>query len=597
MSIRITLYLLGLMFPLLIALSAKGAMAIRSTCLTEQQRDPESTSSEAVPEQQEPWTGMISEIETERLRSIVQEDTQFMLGLQKDIQTLLIMRNRLPHVFRAKYRNINDAAKEFFEGTAQVSLTMGSLAGLMTEAISVYKNFRRGMKLLKAAREIAILKQARLHMMITAGRSVPTTNAHDVPLGALYYEYLMVARAANMKFYAKTQDWYKFKGKQPVPIYSDVEHLDSKIGLLHREEQFIIDEIKSHILPETFYSKKDVNFTATNPFEEEFENQISDPKVAVTKMTDVQFGKFGHLGDGRGWVRLDMTSSFGGVAEMRPFSAEERLQRCQLVQQKLSQLTLPDNRTLDALRNAVSKARRVTHNVWWDVGDVAVSVACIGTALFVPPAAIAAGIVGTAAGLTSRTLSVGSQAAFQAFLEPLLQYTLISLANLEFFMFASDIVPRSGESICSFDPGWLNQFKKDFTMPEKIACDIVDNKCEEENQFCMREGVFTRTTGRHLRTGFCMLAAWPLMEAGMMCTVDSECRSGVCDLTAEVDMSDTDGVESNILEFVSEVFGDGDPRNDVARMTGRCVEPCDLKDSTCDRHHTHSEFKIRKYVA
>jgi len=412
-----------------------------------------------------------------------------------------------------------------------------------------------------------------------------------VNLGSLYQSYIQAQRAVNMKFHAEAQNWYKFKGKRWVPIYKDVEHAnpDGRVGFMIREEEFIIDKKVSHLV--TGINEKGT-FTATNPFfTEKFEEAISNARSE--QITNASMGVFGHLGDGRGWVRLDLPSSFGGIAESKPLSEKDKRERCEFMQARLNTVTLPDSDTIEALRSAVSKAQKVTHHIGWDIGNLILSVGLLGTACVFPPAAPAAGVIAASAGLGGSALKVGSQSAFQAYMQPLLAYTMVSLANLEISIFAPHMRPANGSKTCDFNEDWLSEFESTFGVPERVECDIVSNKCGE-GEFCMRQGIFINTQGNRLRTGYCMKADWPLCGVGMSCVTDQECASGFCDLNAEVEASDIEESDSNMFKLLGSdqkaALQKLPPK--VQRLMGKCAEPCDLKSKDCERYDWNNQFGI-----
>eukprot|EP00933_Yihiella_yeosuensis_P006118 TRINITY_DN11077_c0_g1_i5.p1 TRINITY_DN11077_c0_g1~~TRINITY_DN11077_c0_g1_i5.p1 ORF type:complete len:600 (+),score=107.78 TRINITY_DN11077_c0_g1_i5:63-1862(+) len=544
-----------------------------------------------------PFAGRISELSSEQLHSLMAKDSELLLQFHKDLVLLETIKRRMPDFFKKKFKDRDRAADAVVNGAFSFSRSLIGAAEMVSSVKAIwdtYKLYREYKNYHGILAEITEGYVARLSLLVNQADKVKADYAGDVTMGHLHQAFRGARKAVRNLYYAESQDWYKFIGKKSVPIWDSLGTFN-KVGMIRKNEDFILEPERVRAFAH-FAKEDDGDDMTMSPFDENFDETVE--AATIKPMKDMGEKLYARLGDGRGWVDTEFPDTWGGLGlvhkpyKTRKFSAEDRKGLCTFLQNRLSNVTPPDDKTLEAIRSQVSGVQQVSHHWGWDLGETILGVGALGLAAIFPPSAVVVGVATPIVSLTSKTIRHGSQVAFEKMLQPLLEYSLLSLVNYEFALMNPDIKPKS--KVCDYDPTWMDQFKKAVGEVERIPCDILTNKCAGEDMFCMRQGVFTRTSGQYSTKGWCVKAHWPLFENSFPCLQDEECKSGLCWVGhGHLPEDSHTGVSDGFFQALDWNKWNKDMRKPVQRLLGVCVEPCDLKTQAsegCDRFDVQSSF-------
>eukprot|EP00933_Yihiella_yeosuensis_P006120 TRINITY_DN11077_c0_g1_i7.p1 TRINITY_DN11077_c0_g1~~TRINITY_DN11077_c0_g1_i7.p1 ORF type:complete len:600 (+),score=116.89 TRINITY_DN11077_c0_g1_i7:63-1862(+) len=545
-----------------------------------------------------PWSGRISGLSSEQLRNLMAKDMELLLQFHKDLVLLENIRHRMPDFFEKKFETRDRVGEAVVEGAFEFSESVIGAAHMVKAVKAMWNLYESYTDLEDYYDVVTGITEgfvAKVSLLVMESDEVTLDYAGDVTMGHLHQAFRSAQKAVRNLYYANSQDWYKFKGTKPVPIWNNLKNME-QVGVIEKEEDFILE--KERVRGFHGHSRREdaEDEEKISPFDEGFSEMVE--AAPVIPPPDLGERLYARLGDGRGWVDTKFPDKWGGLGLVNKpymsnkFSNEERKGLCTFLQSKLSNVSAPDDKTLEKIRSGVSGVQKVSHHWGWTLGEAILGVGAVGLAVVFPPSAIVLGIATPIMTVTSTTIRYGSQVAFEKMLQPLLEYSLLSLVNYEFALMNPDIKPKS--KVCDYDPTWMDQFKKAVGEVERIPCDILTNKCAGEDMFCMRQGVFTRTSGQYSTKGWCVKAHWPLFENSFPCLQDEECKSGLCWVGhGHLPEDSHTGVSDGFFQALDWNKWNKDMRKPVQRLLGVCVEPCDLKTQAsegCDRFDVQSSF-------
>lgn len=541
----------------------------------------------------------ISQMSAEQLR----KDWAFLMQIQKELLLVTTWKQRQPEMFCTKFRpfdnvrdaNIRDAVAM---GSISAGLALGGLADLagdpaVAQDINLASQVLTVEDYVAIEQQIATLFTAKITRMIQNGRSSPSEFSPDVTLGHLYRAYQSARNVVGNAFFARSQDWFKYTGTRAVPIFQSLKNLRVQVGSITPQEEFILDEQTTHIVPSSITWAKDLESHLSSLFrinQDDVPRFNATPSLKWWNGTDFDFqpsesqnlGLYGRLGDGRGWIRVDGDMTRGKL--LRLSGNHEEI--CARMREKLDSVQLAGTREMEHFRIAVSKLHGAVDSVPSNVGNAFAGVAALVLGLAVPSAAPVLAIVMPAIGLARTGVRTAATVGFETSLEPLLHYVMISLASFEFALFEPTI---KAAQACTVDDlkEELQKFGDNVGPFNRTPCDIVDNPCAS-GQICIRRGLFAQTSGQFRRRGFCIAAAWKINDNGLVCAQHEDCRSGLCHYGAQLpDDNLAAFANKGILEFVSPTsIKDIDP--EVKRMLGVCVKPCDPASAECSKLDRHA---------
>lgn len=510
----------------------------------------------------------LSEMSGDELKQIMSVDETMYMQVQKDMILLAEIQRHSPDFYKEKFKEEDRTSSEIAGGAFSAGMTLLTVGlhdvhGWAKDVWEIgHKVFDHVHLAYEVKEAMALQFVAYVTMLTKLGSKAPTAYLPDVTLGHLQDALKEASMAVNNAYKAKNQHWYEHLGFSRR-IWDLSSEPPAMVGHLKEHEVVILDKFIIH-----GWSGPPVPL---DPFEDDF--GTSFPSKATVS-------NFARLGDGRGYVQYPPDKG-GNILNFRRLDASSKNKACNEVRSKIeASEELPSSALEDKVRSATQSVAEVTHSSAWGVGKALVNAVMIGIGIGFPPSIPALAVIAPAVNLVSTAVKTGSGVGFEKLIEPILKYLFIGLVNMEMEIFNPDIRPSSD---CNYDPSMVKQFQTYFNHTfGRVRCDIIDQPCAD-GMFCMRDGLFTRVSGKANSFGFCMPAPWKQVANGFVCTQDRDCKRGLCNrFTSQ--LPDVDLVEEGespeaqtLKRKVQLLFGttqlSGLPKETKA-LLGVCVQPC-----------------------